>query len=216
MKKQCVQCEHLNEPDAVVCAKCSSDLLQAQEVFEQAIHDTDASSDTEKAPDNNFQRGTTAGSADRVTEQLPCDCPIPGGAPGTTCFACGGLITSEQRASINQRPRSESTSQVSIMLPSGVRKEVGTGICLGRDPTRAGVEAAAPLRTLMGISRSHAWLCCSGSGVIVVDLGSRNGTWLGRERLQPWKSRFIAATDLPVEICLGAHGLIQIMAEKSS
>lgn len=101
------------------------------------------------------------------------------------------------------------------MLPNGVRKEIGTGVCLGRDLTHVGVETAAAFGTLMGVSRTHAWLCCSGSGVIVVDLGSRNGTWLGSERLQPWKARFIDTTDLPVEIRLGARGLIQILAEKS-
>lgn len=213
MKKQCIQCGHLNEPHAVMCAQCPSDLLQAQEVFEQRVQDPDSSNDTSKASDNSSRRGPTMESADRVTEQLPCDCPIPGGDPGATCFACGGLVASEQRASSNPQTGSESAHQLSAMLPNGIRQEIGVGLFLGRDLARASAETASALGPLMGISRSHAWLCCSGNGVIVVDLGSRNGTWLGSECLQPWKSRFIDATDLPVEIRLGARGLLQIMAE---
>ncbi|MBK8768469.1 MAG: FHA domain-containing protein [Burkholderiaceae bacterium] len=49
---------------------------------------------------------------------------------------------------------------------------------------------------MKGISRSHAWLCCSGGGVIVVDLGSRNGTWL--------RKRASAAVEVTFHRC---HGL---------
>ncbi len=225
MKKQCIQCGHLNDTHAVTCAECSSDLLQAQEVFEQAIQDPDASSDWGKTSDTDSRRGPTTGSTDRVTEQLPCDCPIPGGDPGATCFACGGTVLSKEQAAAPcdsyddyDAPHAffanaAAVPRISIRFPNAMRKEIGEGIFLGRDVAQAGAETATALGTLMGISRSHAWLCCSGNGVIVVDLGSRNGTWLGSERLQPWKSRFIDATDLPVEIRLGARGLIQIMAE---
>ncbi len=215
MKKQCIQCGHLNEPHAVMCANCPSDLLQAQEVFEQSIQDPDASTGTGKASDTDSRGGLATGPTDRVTEQLPCDCPVPGGDPGTTCFACDGLIASGQRTSSNPQTGSETANRLSVIFANGAHKEIGAGVFLGRDLAHAGVETASALGTLMGVSRTHAWLCCSGSGVIVVDLGSRNGTWLGSERLLPWKSRFVDATDLPVEIRLGARGLIQIMAEKS-
>ena len=215
MKKQCIQCGHLNEPWEVMCVNCPSDLLQAQEVFESAAESPDVSANEGRGSDAESDPDPTIGSASRNTEQPPCDCPAPGGDSGATCFACGGLIGNEQWASTASQSKSDASSQLLVMLPNGVRKELVAGVFLGRDLAHAGQQTASALGSLMGVSRSHAWLCSSGNGVIVVDLGSRNGTWLGTERLQPWTSRFIDDTDLPVEIRLGARGLIQIMAEKS-
>jgi len=66
-------------------------------------------------------------------------------------------------------------------------------LILGRlnDPSEAGFEAILDLSkynaAILGISRRHLMIQRKGTGFQVIDLTSRNGTWLNDERLLPNK-----------------------------
>jgi hypothetical protein len=86
----------------------------------------------------------------------------------------------------------ESLPQVTLhFLPSGphVPLSPGTPVILGR---KGGVQEPAEVLDLtelhaseLGVSRRHCLLLQRGSQVIVMDLGSTNGTYLNGERLPP-------------------------------
>jgi hypothetical protein len=206
MKKQCIQCGHLNEPHYLRCANCPGDLLHATEVYEPPPEPLgDPAQDLSVEPDSSIP----------LTEQLPCDCPSPGGEPGEICFGCGGLVLPRQDAT-TPPDQSKLEFGMTVRLPNGTTKRIGPGVLLGRNPEQVVSEVASALFPLKGISRSHVWLCDSAHGLIVVDLGSRNGTWLHGERLLPWKSHLIDAKKLPVELRLGLSGFLQISMEQSA
>jgi hypothetical protein len=68
--------------------------------------------------------------------------------------------------------------------------QINQELILGRR-TEASLEAMLDLSDLnaanLGVSRRHAMIRRTGTGFEVVDLGSRNGTWLNAERLIPNK-----------------------------
>jgi len=74
-------------------------------------------------------------------------------------------------------------------------------LILGRKPDDTTVETVLDLTGLaaynMGVSRRHAMLRRAGSGFEVLDLASRNGTWLNIKRLAPNKPyRFASGSNL--------------------
>lgn len=170
MYKLCPQCGTPNSGDSVICVKpgCGGDLTYAQEMY-----GTESATSTSPPP-----MGSNA--PPNPDERCTCRVSQPGAADPSTCWSCGLPIRAD-----TAHAESVVLEHVCIVLPGNVRVSIGAGFLLGRDVR----VAPAPIRGLLtafpGLSRVHAWVGCDGREVTVLDLGSRNGTWLHDQRLAP-------------------------------
>ena len=129
------------------------------------------------------------------------------------CSNCGAMLEENptRKVSITETTSGQSSApaeNVESFIDVALIPEEGVGIyvagafkpyylhiykelIIGR-PTDAALESILDLTDLdaanMGVSRRHAMIRRTDSGFEVVDLSSRNGTWLNAERLVPNKS----------------------------
>ncbi len=204
----CDACGHRNDETAVVCARCDHDLSYAEAVFsegESAAMPPAAPAVAEVPHATTQTTGAfcTCAPASRVAGEAVCwACNLPYGALATPA--------SELQPEV-QAPRLRLPT--SLELPGGVTVALGQGLVLGRDGASAAVAATGALSAMPGVSRVHAWLGLdSDCRLIVVDLGSRNGTWVGGTRLTTGIPQVIDEVSLPVTIHLGGRCQVSIRA----
>ena len=123
----------------------------------------------------------------------PCSCDGAGGPmpdDPTTCFLCGGVLPepNDAPAAVDSPPAAEpepKTISCSLLLADGRRVPVAEGILVARgDPASVASPRIVHVPTPT-ISRKHAWLSVRGQNVEIVDLGSRNGTYIEGRRIEP-------------------------------
>ena len=66
------------------------------------------------------------------------------------------------------------------------------------------------------VSRRHAELYSVPDGVSVEDKGSRNGTWVTGQRLQPGRAWHCTMAELPIVVYLGGSFSMTIRCERQS
>lgn len=91
----------------------------------------------------------------------------------------------------------EETKKVTFIIPSGRRRlqhELTNEIIVGRADKEAGLQPQLDLTPFQGathgVSREHASIRLTHQGVVLIDLGSTNGTYLNNYRLaahQPYR-----------------------------
>lgn len=97
-------------------------------------------------------------------------------------------------------------------MPDGHRIPVRDGIALGRGTEeQVGVDITARLAPHKGVSRLHAWVGQQDDAVLVLDLGSRNGTWIDGLKLDPFKLKRFEPKAFPLRVRLGAHVAVVVM-----
>ena len=100
-------------------------------------------------------------------------------------------------------------------FPGGSCLEIRDGLIVGRDchasvPALQTTMAGAP-----GVSRVHAWIGIDGEDVLILDLGSRNGTRVGDQQLMRGVLHRAASGSLPLCIHLGTRFEITLQSEAS-
>ena len=148
-------------------------------------------------------------------ETSPCECPKPDRTK-PICPACGGVVVREPSPPPAE-PRFDSPS-ASLFRPS-VRLQnlpallIGSGISIGRAVPEMPSPVANTLREFRGVSRLHAWIGCNEDSVLIVDRGSKNGTWIDGRRLTAHQYHSIPRAELPRTIWLGGKLVLNIEAE---
>lgn len=213
MKRLCPSCQTLRPEHALACS-CGHDLADAplvDDAFEPASSDDYRGSARGEPPD------------DQKADE-PCTCAFPEGEVGEIHFSCGRRIVepkpedwsddSFQRSSESRRDESPRHDPVAarLLLPGGVYASVVDGCLLGRGDDEAYHGIAAVLRPFLGVSRHHAWIGSISGEVVVIDLGSRNGTWIENQRLTPWKPQ-VLDSKTEVRIGLGSNATVVLQWE---
>ena len=210
----CEACGHRNDETAVVCSECGYDLSYAEAVFdgaESVVAPPPASASAPAEPPVAPMRPASAF----------CDC-----TPGTRvsgealCWACGLPYRAFSDPASAPQPRVTGPTPRAVILlefPSGMVVGLGQGLILGRDVGSPVPSVTAALSSMPGVSRTHAWLGLDSScRLTVVDLGSRNGTWLGGVQLTPGIPQVIDDANLPAAIHLGGRCRLSVSAGESS
>lgn len=227
--RKCCACGTLHPPDYVKgkCSSCGKSLFNCEIVYGNTVQGV-----PDRAPHNpegqpGEQDGTTVpatsaaipGSAQGESPRTPssCRCKNPLGIAGEECESCGGRIPvadSATRPARTDSPPSAPRQETTLVLPGGLQVAINGGLVLGRDPSVVSPDLANSLATFKGVSRRHAWLCDDGNQILVLDLASLNGTWVGSKRLEPYVLHRVLSGNLPVEMRLGAGLNLRIEARR--
>jgi pSer/pThr/pTyr-binding forkhead associated (FHA) protein len=81
---------------------------------------------------------------------------------------------------------------------------------IGRGSQFADSEMARYLAPFMGVSRSHLWIGRDDDAVLLLDLGSKNGTWTNTGRVLPFTLKRLKQDQLPAQIRLGANLVLEL------
>ena len=214
MRLRCIACPRLNTPQATICEQCGSDLRHAEKVYGETV---------EAPPANLHDQSDPAPSqvTDPGIEALPtyctCDPATRRGIAATVCFICDRPYRPESTIGLSSLPPGVSLAQdpvsAVVVMPDGLATPVAQGLLLGREVPGAGPALAAVLSGRFGISRVHAWIGCTDNQITVLDLGSRNGTWVAGQRLQPGSPWHCTTAALPVVVHLGGTFSMTIQRE---
>ncbi len=199
---------HRSDLSQAVCAVCNADLNNI--------------SPTYGPPDPPSSPVSKTGESKRVaphpdSEVSFCDCSSPKVADGANiCGACGGYVrpnAPESTTPASDR-ENERRPKVYLELPGGHRIQLGSeGVLVGRDPTVAGASIVETLRPYRGVSGRHLCLAMDQDAVVLIDLGSRNGTWTVTQKLGPYTPHRIPVSDLSCPIWLGAKAILNLIKE---
>lgn len=223
MKKRCAN-GHLNDASKIRCQKCGSSLKCAQEVsddFEEpapngdppevsaGVDITDKPNQT-PGPVESTPPGMVGNANPQPTKDKSCTCKYPDPDPATgICRACDFPIASPTEAGLHQgevpTDAARTPSPLFLILPDGFRVPIKDGVPIGRRAEYAGVEIATRLSRYKGVSRLHAWMGQEDDAVLLLDLGSRNGTWIDAIRLKPFSVTRLMLSTMPVQVRLGAN-----------
>jgi len=236
MRKRCIS-GHINPPEEMLCTQCGADMRFAEEVYEPDT-DTANPAPVPTQPPPTFTPGQPAAAPDpvhrpahdetRASNQAACTCRFPGGAPGSICFACHGTIPAAGEApgatappdaeatDEPQAPRRDtgSPSNLRLRLPNQVSVAVGADLLLGRGAEVPSREVAWALAPYKGVSHRHAMLLMSEGQARLIDLGSRNGTWVESHRLTPFVPFDVPLSSQGARIRLGLNATLLIEEEE--
>jgi len=201
MKKRCAYCTGLNEPTQMVCTSCGLDLTYAEEVYDSAADPAPASGSAADPPS---------------APEFPCRCRAGQALPGTNrCLFCDGRIEDREPAPAPPlRPRPVARPRITLEMAGGIRTALDAGLLIGRDPRAAHSALAAALAAFPGVSRLHAWIGQEEGQIVLVDLGSRNGTWVNGTRLTPAMPHRITMEELPARLRLGGRCETSLIVEE--
>ena len=215
-KIRCNECGNENEVpdegDLPRCEACDQSLSTGTWLDEEADE-----TDLQPVPDNPDE------------PQSPCTCEGSGGPmPGdpTTCFQCGGALPeptstptdvpddveaespaapddtdSESPPSPEPAPKAISCS---LLLADRRRIPVAEGILVARGDPASGASPRIVQVPTPTVSRKHAWLGVRGQNLVLVDLGSTNGTYIDGRRIEPLRPEEIEPTG-SVQISFGRN-----------
>ena len=230
MKKRCAN-GHLNDASNIRCQECGASLKCAQEVpddFEELAPNVDypespAGADMTGIPSQppGPVGSTTTGMAGNgnpqaVTgESYLCIYPDPDPATGM-CKSCDKPVASHPVAEVplGEVPTNapKTPPPLFLVLPDGYRVPIMEGVAIGRGAQYASVEMATRLSLYKGVSRLHAWMGQEGDALLLLDLGSRNGTWVNAMHLKPFSVTRLMLNTMPVKVRLGANLTLSLVA----
>ena len=217
----------LNALGASLCGNCNADLTYAEEVPDRSEAQPESAPGTRpnnRACDCPVKRaapgeecpgcgGTVPEMAASTSSATNADAPTgPGRAERPTAAPPrAGRAEADRSGRDSDRDASHAQNHRSIRLqmPGGILKPVADSMLPGRETASL---AAIP-HNYQGVSRRHLWTYVADREVILLDLGSRNGTWLGEVRLSPWTANRLPYERLPQTVRLGASLVIVIESE---
>lgn len=205
MKLLCPSCRRRNELGSPACTACGGELTYATEVADEPEVPPGQQAETGPGPQ---ESPSASGGAN---DDAICTCAFPEGDVGEIHFACGGRIVAlpprAKRQSVDAEPAAGASGRVGegarLLLPGGVYVPVGCGCLLGRGVDDNVTGILALLRPFPGVSRRHAWIGDVEGNLTLIDLDSRNGTWIGDTRLQAWRVHVLPANEQHIDIRLG-------------
>ncbi len=215
--KQCpvAECAARNLAAALRCVVCGTSLRTV--AVKYAVADASSGADAVSSPPEGAHQSAMNPGGMAETGALPrCTCKSPNPAE-RVCSACGGLIdaaalaVSESRCEPREQLAREGCPKLRIAGIADIG--IGNGVLLGRDALAVQPELARALAGFRGVSARHAWFGVTSRGVIVLDMGSRNGTWLKGQRLIPFAAHNVVWVDLPCTVWLGGKLPVRIARE---
>lgn len=147
-----------------------------------------------------------------------CDCDPTKRQSGTAtaCWICDRPYRPEAVGQDEPQPTNEHAEgpvHAVAVMPGGLTVLLAQGLLLGREIPGGDPVLAAVLFGRPGVSRVHAWIGHADNQITVLDLGSRNGTWVVGQRLQPGNPWRCATAALPVVVHLGGTFSMTIQHE---
>ena len=214
MRLRCLSCGALNSPVAPACDPCGEDLRYAEKVY---IDKTEEPSTPPPKRPEPVQSRSPGSEIDEPPTYCDCDPAKRPSGTATACWLCDRPYRPEATFRPNdpqpENERAEDPVHVVAVLPGGLTVSLAPGLLLGREIPGADPALAATLFGRPGVSRVHAWIGHADNQITVLDLGSRNGTWIAGERLQPGNPWRCATAALPVVVYLGGTFSMTIQGE---
>ena len=162
MIKRCPTCGHVNPADAWFCTN-------PEPACSTALAHVDAVS-ADEPPDSEARDKGPAGEGSTACTDPDCGQPNPPGAE--RCQYCGTALV---------RPSVAPGTGIALRFPWGVEPIVGT-LRIGRNPSFSLLARRLHPR-FDNVSNRHAELTCEDDRILVVDLGSSNGTFVNDRRI---------------------------------
>ena len=200
MKKLCPN-GHLNDLTAFRCPTCNISLRYAQEVpddyknpdLPEPSESTEMSEMPNRTPEpiGGAPTGNSGNDTPVLSRDESCACRYPDPDPATAiCQACDLPVTSPTEPNVRREATpieaNKTPKALFLILPDGYRIPIRAGVPIGRRAEYVGGEVATRLNRYKGVSRLHAWMGQEDDAVLLLDLGSRNGTWIDAVRLKPF------------------------------
>lgn len=228
MKKRC-SCGVVNDEIARRCIACDQSLRYAEEIPDDFVETNsvsapgagaldgiadDSSSATESLPTPpTTQVERPSGDISKSAETCLCQYPDPNPETGI-CEACDHPVQATRAVgcadAISQPTATPANWAPSLVLPNGHRVAISSGMVIGRVAQFAGSEMARYLAPFKGVSRTHLWIGRDDDAVLLLDLGSRNGTWINTGRVLPFTLKRLKQDELPAQIRLGANLIFEL------
>lgn len=200
----------------MVCeqAACTGPLTYAEELY-AAEEDVVAGVLTGEAAAATAEPADADGPAlgTESSEEGVCECmtPEPSSSRSGHCWVCGDRLRPdtvtenvppvahpETGPSVAPNPTPASRRKVAVLQwPTGAQVGIAAGLLVGREVPCTSLALGRAMQDCATLSRVHAWLGWSDAGLTVVDLASRNGTWVDGKRLPPGLPRVILAKRMP-------------------
>lgn len=222
--KRCIGCGHLNPAEAMTCGAdgCGADLRYAEEVF---VSENEAPTNLTTASSSQATENPDAHPSHEVfretVEAEVCHCPFARAKAGEICAACGGRVPDDTTpgaragsdpARPSQRALAESevrAGNLRIRLPNQHVVIPDADVLLGRGRDVPNRTIADALAGFPGVSRHHAMLLFGDGQARLLDLGSKNGTWINDQRLTAYVP-YPLAIDEGVRVRLGLSATLLI------
>jgi len=206
MKRECPYCKSLNDLDAEKCFKCGEVVISGREVYPSVSDNGGAIS---------FKEKIDGSPTEEIDSGAICQCKYPQFKPGADiCFACDKPIGNRSiQSSEGALIAAAASHRLKLLGIGDCAISVGQGLLIGRDQIYANSQIAASLAGYSGVSRRHLWIGRINDDVVLLDLGSKNGTWQGKERLVPFIPMRAPAASLPLDIWIGGKLKITISKE---
>ena len=216
--KVCPSCHHQNNPARPSCSECGQSLRHAKTEYLSAKDETSAvpqPNDGREQPKPDCpdpaEPSSMANRAGTSGQLCSCPSPLPSVECPAVCDRCGNNIDSGN--STKSATISGGANQQEVII-NGLEIDITEGVVLGRDPVAGDPMIGGIIANHTGVSRRHLWMMGTGDELLLLDLGSRNGTWLAEERLIPFKLRRISTRKLPVFMWLGGKIRLRIESGK--
>lgn len=201
MHMRCSNCDYLNDASRQRrdCAECGASLKDAEIVAEGPSE-----------AENSHTDNTHATPLEEATASGPnlCSCvpPLSSQENPHICQYCDGHIVTSQQEEVEegvQECRPEG-APLFLIIPDVGELAVGEGAVVGRERSAmVSPELMNHLSNATGISRKHVWFGSDEDYLYIVDLGSKNGTWVDYEQLTPLALHRFSRDSLPAKIHLG-------------
>lgn len=177
--------------------------------------------------------GPAAGTESSEESVCECTTPEPSSSRSGHCWVCGDSLRPgagvedlppvahpETGASPAADPTPTSRRKAAVLQwPTGAQVGIAAGLLVGREVHCTSLTLGRAMQDCTTLSRVHAWLSWSEAGLTVVDLASRNGTWVDGERLPPGLPRLISAHRMPgagLTIAFGPSLVSQVILVETS
>jgi hypothetical protein len=185
MIKLCPSCGHENPIHLITCQQCPADLTEVAPTVPEPVEDLHDSRRT-------VPPGQGSDELPEFLQEQESHIPFDEGFVAVT------------QASTDIR--------VFLSLPSSERIDTGDGTIIGRGARGVIESLASEFETYRQVSRAHAWVGRVGNTVVLVDLGSKNGTFVDNIRLPPGEALITQIHDLPITIRLGKQISVSVDA----
>lgn len=191
MKLRCPDCDTLNDDARQTCIEpdCGASLRFAEQIEEPRVSADEAAHDA---------------IASNQHPEAFCECKYSDPDPVSgICQGCDAPVK------LQPAPAEEAPIRARLVLPDGSALNLVSGVTVGRNAA----ETRNALLCYDGVSRTHLWLAQQGDELLVIDLGSRNGTWIGNQRLLPHALHRYPLAGLFLHIRLGHKAQLQVIWE---
>ena len=223
----------------MVCEQdaCAGPLTYAEELYAAEVDVVAgvltgaAAADVTEQPADAAAAATVADT--RVESGCECEAPEQSSTRPGYCWLCGdslrpGTVAETARtlthaatvASSAAKPSMTSRMNTAVLQWStGAQVGIAAGLLVGREVPCASLALGRAMQDCATLSRVHAWLAWSDAGLTVVDLASRNGTWVDGERLLPGLPKVISVqrmSPVGLAVAFGPSLMTQVILVEAS